>query len=109
MKKQNDHMDPDDKMKKNAGLVLSWFPFIGLVVSVFSVGLQITKGTVWSIEEMCSTFVSFGLWTLLTGICFFLFHRYLPFSMPYIKGKMKYVTIGVILFFIVLHVVFYIG
>lgn len=102
-----DHMDPDEKLRRNAGLVLSCWPLIGLFLSDFNVLLQILKGKEWTLGRIPETLAPFFMNLVILLLCMTLFGRYLTFSMPYMQGRWKFATFGIIVLFPLLHVILY--
>lgn len=109
MKKFDDHnLENNMDYKKNASVYLSWLPFIGLIVSNFSALIMLMKEKEWSVMLVLYTLIPLVGNFLFSLFIYLPFRKLLNFSFPYLKGKVRFLTIFLIILLVVLEIVVYV-
>lgn len=107
MNNQENITDPDYEVKKNASMYFSWLPFCGLLVSIFTTIFLLFTKREWSIPLLFYTLLPLIIFSLIALFIHILLSKVLFLGYPYLKGKLKYITILGFLLLILLHIMIY--
>lgn len=96
-----------DRDKKNFGILMMWFPFIGMFCSGASAVIKIFQDTPWSVEEFLYTLLYFAVWTLISAGVYAAAGRNFYMKRNYFEGKRKMLAAGLAVFFAAAEAVFW--
>ncbi|BCJ92724.1 hypothetical protein acsn021_02930 [Anaerocolumna cellulosilytica] len=100
--------DPDYEVKRNVSIYCSWLPFCGLIISIITTFIMFIKQKEWSLSLVFYTLISLIGMSLIFLLVFVLLRKVLYLEFPYLKGKMKYLTVLAVLILIILQVIIFI-
>lgn len=90
----------EDQDKRNFGILMMWFPFLGWFVSGMAAFMNAMRHRPWTLEEALATLVYGCLWTLVGVLVCVFGGKQFYMTRHYFQGKRKLLAAGCILFFI---------
>lgn len=107
MMKNNKNVDPNEIIKKNLSVLFSLYPLIGLGISVISVLFVMMKGREWSVPLVAYTFIPFLGNSAICVAAYLMLKDTITFELCFFKGKLKYLTIFLVIVFAALQIMFF--
>lgn len=97
----------NSKMKKNMSLYLVFQPIVGLIISIALVIIFLICKVKWSIPTLLYSLLPLGILTLIYALLYIPLHKILDLSPIFLKGKLKYLTITLVVVLVGLSVLLF--
>ncbi|WP_454052889.1 hypothetical protein [Clostridium sp. Marseille-Q7071] len=100
-------IETNSEIKKNMSLYLVFQPIVGLLISIALVIIFLIRKVTWSIPTLLYLLMPLGVLTLIYVLLCIPFHKALDLSPIFLRGKLKYLTIALVVVFIGLNVLLF--
>ncbi|HCQ91665.1 MULTISPECIES: hypothetical protein [unclassified Clostridium] len=97
----------NSEIKKNMSLYLVFKPIVGLIISIALVIIFLIRKVTSSIPTLLYLLLPLGTLTLIYVLLYIPLHKTLDLSPIFLKGKLKYLTIALVVVFIGLNVLLF--
>ena len=96
-----------DQDRKKFGILLMWFPFVGMFCSGAAAGMKILQHTPWSPAEFLYTLLYFAVWTFISAAVYVTAGKKFYMKKSYFEGRRKTIAVLLALFFAAAEAVFW--
>jgi hypothetical protein len=107
-KDENNNLSNDTDYRKNVSFYLSWLPFYGLLVSIFTALFMLLKGREWSLALFFYTLIPIIGFLLFSLFIWIPLRKILYISLPYFKGKLKFLTFFLIIILVAFEIMIFV-
>lgn len=97
----------NSEIKKNMSLYLVFKPIAGLIISIALTIIFLIRKVTWSIPMLLYLLMPIGVLTLIYVLLYISLHKVLDLSPIFLKGKLKYLTIALVVIFVGLNVLLF--